>query len=476
MKPTKAIESQREYFTVLEEYFQRATGESVAKFANSTREFDERGRRDAQTLGPKHFHATQWFLPRAAEYYNKIGMEMFRAAKELGGVKFVLGGSTQFREPHFASVKKVALYADTVLIPDPVLPWVETRREEEKFQHVLLLRQVFSLLRLKPLVDADFPYPPIFVFQSWEKSLQDRDAQTMESILELTAGVVGAHVGASFENFHDLQAFATDHSSEFLEAVERHRLFVAPGAPIGAPIASQLSAFMDHQREWRTGAYLQELERMSSAQRVMVGLLERMSHQFHLFENSEELASNPLLAVEQQWHYYELSARAVEKRLAEKGVLSPESVRVIRSMDQPNLQWLGNVPVGALVTLRQANENEAFRRQLDGFVAELHGAAASDLDRVTAQVGHAIASLLAQHQKDVAGIQERYRKSHMKTFIGSWLSAPAAFLPLLGPYVGSVVPLAVLGNYLWDKYCERRDLNHASRSLMGVLARVGEDV
>lgn len=310
MPPMKAqIQRQREYFALLAEFFRRATGESPEQFARTTDEFGDRVRREAYSLGPRHAEAAIWFYPVIAEFYQRAGMTTFHDAKALGGLRFVLGGTSQFRESHFRGVRKALLYADTILIADPVLPWIESPREEERFRDVILLREVFSLLRLKPLVDADLAYPAVFVFQSWEKSLQDRDSETTDRILQLTTGVVGHHIGQSFASIEELVGFADNQTDVFLERVEKGRIFVAPGMSVAAPLRDQLDAFMAHQRTWRVGQYLEQLEELgkeSPARLVLAGLFERMGHQFHLMENSEELAANPMLCVEQQWHYHEL--------------------------------------------------------------------------------------------------------------------------------------------------------------------------
>jgi hypothetical protein len=56
-------------------------------------------------------------------------------------------------------VSSSVLCSDTVLNPDPVLPWVESDRREERFGHVLLIQAVHALLQLKPLIDADLAQP-----------------------------------------------------------------------------------------------------------------------------------------------------------------------------------------------------------------------------------------------------------------------------------------------------------------------------
>jgi len=167
------LEMQRQFFDALDEFFKSATGQSAEKFA----EPDEFG--DAIHQKGKHFakHAVKAFRKLGEDleqfYAGPDRLTTFTESRQIGGMKVVLGGTSRFTSSHLDSVRKMLLYADTILIPDPILPWVEVDRKEERFRHVKLLEAAFFLLRLKPLVDADLPYPAVMVFQSWEKSLEN---------------------------------------------------------------------------------------------------------------------------------------------------------------------------------------------------------------------------------------------------------------------------------------------------------------
>jgi hypothetical protein len=52
----------------------------------------------------------------------------FTLGTQRGGVTLVRGGSRRFTESHLASVRKNVLDADTIFIPDPNLPRVESGR------------------------------------------------------------------------------------------------------------------------------------------------------------------------------------------------------------------------------------------------------------------------------------------------------------------------------------------------------------
>src|SRR5262249_10832466 len=74
---------------------------------------------------------------RPGRFTRVAGRSNFSDCKQLGGMGLVLGGSRRFKRTQLDAVATAALYSDTVLIPDPVLPWLlETEREEEKFPAV----------------------------------------------------------------------------------------------------------------------------------------------------------------------------------------------------------------------------------------------------------------------------------------------------------------------------------------------------
>src|SRR5260370_39133114 len=108
-------------------------------------------------------------------------------------------------------------------------PWLEMPRAEERFPAVEFLQAAFNLLQLKPLVDVDLAYPAIFVFPSWEKTLENKDSRTQTNIETLTCGVLSKKVGKKFERLGQLFAYAKEHENEFLGALEQSRIFLGPG-------------------------------------------------------------------------------------------------------------------------------------------------------------------------------------------------------------------------------------------------------
>jgi hypothetical protein len=159
------IAHQRNLFAVLEEFFERATGTSPKKFAHLS-QFAEKVR----SLGSRATDvqkAFEWAEPELNRLYRTV--VPYHHAAELGGIKAVMGGGAHFRTTQLAAAKRMVLYTDTVLIPDPIFAMIEAERPEERFHSVQILQEMFFLLRLKPLVDADLGVPPVVVFPSFDR-------------------------------------------------------------------------------------------------------------------------------------------------------------------------------------------------------------------------------------------------------------------------------------------------------------------
>jgi hypothetical protein len=468
--------TQREFFDILDEFFQRATGETAEKFA-APGDFGTAIHGKRGSLARRASDAYGWGYNALIDFYDRNRTAGFNAAQACGGLKLVLGGTSRFLQSQLDAFRRTALYADTILIPDPVLPWVESARMEEKFRDINLLEAIFYLLRLKPFVNADLSYPALIVFQSWEKSLEASDNVTKEGINSLANSVLSHHLGRAFNGLEEIARYAARHESEFLEDVERKGLFIAPGAESSQPIRTQISEYIQTIKTWRSEAVALQLTNLPPSQLVFNGILERIAPQWHLLENAEELHANPLFALKVHWHYYRLCTTTFDARLLEEHLVKPETIATIRALAEPRFEWLGNVPIDTLVELRRENENEHFRRTLSEFTSALHESNLEDIERTASEVGRGIASLLGEHQREVRKIEAKYKSLHLGTAVKSWTTAAALFLPTLAPFLAPFIPavtgtaaLALAGKYVKDKVDHARDLKQLSRSLIGVLA------
>lgn len=85
----------RGLFARLEEFFLRATGQSIIDFA-TVDSFGEMIRKRASDIAPRGKDAFSWLDTEVRSWVAQGGNEAFSAARQLGGMKLVLLFSVQF--------------------------------------------------------------------------------------------------------------------------------------------------------------------------------------------------------------------------------------------------------------------------------------------------------------------------------------------------------------------------------------------
>jgi len=463
---------QRELFSLFDEFFQRATGKSARGFATLD-EFSETVP-SLRTRAAKVEEAFKWGMPRLYDLYARQKADLFAAAGQQGGLKVVLGGGSHFGKTQLNAVRRFLLYADTVLIPDPILAWIETDRPEEGFPHVRLLEEMFFVVRLKPFVDSDCAYPPIILFPSYERTLAKHDPTTQTRLDRFHAGIFSQFLGCSFSSGGEVAHYASEEGQSFLTAVASKRLFVAPNGPLDEPLDAAIERYRKEVRFWRTGEHLDLLEQLTDAQLVCNAILERLEPQYHLIENATELKAQPLLSVEQQGYYFKLCASATEDLLEGHEVISSATRATIETLSQQKFEWLSNASIDALVEMRLNNENERFRDQLSKATSQLNEAGLSDLNRVSSEVARGIGGLLNEHRQSARKLEEKYKPKYGSLAATGWLSCGALLLPHLSPLIASIPGITLAGKYLQTKLEQCHEKRELASSLLGILATASD--
>lgn len=434
-------------------------------------------------------NADQWtlqvntVLDELRDFYSKHRITLYQQAKKLGGVKFVAGGQRAFESSALQGIRISGLYADTQLIPDPVYPHL-TADLRLNAQLLQLALSLYYLLKLKPLVDAQLPVPPVFVFPSFEQELQEGDPVTMTGLNDLIVRVVGNACQEMFTRVEELFEFATKHEDQFLEAIARAGLFVPPGADPAEQMSPQDSArrYLAELEGVRDQDTLEAMKRLPLGVLLLNGIMERLQPQYHLFENSEDLEAQPLLTQAVHWYYFEKCAEATATALVRKAVLSEQGFTSLRALHDDSLTWLANIPVEGLVDLHRNLEHQAFREELKKYTAQLAIAGPVDIDAAVREVHTGLAYLLSKQQKALRDIEDRYSPKKWGLFVGGTLGVAAAastvLMPSLAPLLGAAVPAAAIAGgavgtaigTAKEKVGELVEKRRASKTLLGMLA------
>lgn len=466
------INVQREYFDLLEEFFKEATGATAEKFLNIKESFHEGIQRRKNDKFIKRFHnALNDYVPKIGEFHSIKSDVLLNAHKLVGGLKCVIGGSSRFPETAFDSFRKFALYADTIFIPDPILPWIEVDRQGEKFRNIYFLQSCLYLLKLKPLIDVDLPYPAVIVFPSWEKSLESTNEETRDLISEFFLSFFSYYLNSNFEDESELVDYISNKGKElFRKIVISKQLFLPPNSLPPKNFNEAVGRYVDFTHEERSDEYIKRTDALSPEILVLNGILERLLPQFHIRDNSKMLRAHPLFWLPAHYHYFLLCSRVSNDELNQLGLLKQKTLSIFQGLQHSTNAWLGNIPIRDIARLRTENCNEVFRKKLVEYFDALSNASFEEIDNVAADVGRAILSLISAHDKEAKRISEKYLRKHTLTLEIAVLTLGVQLFPWLVPYLGSFSVLGPIGKYAYDKLNQYRDNKVLKDSLFGVLS------
>jgi hypothetical protein len=406
----------------------------------------------------------------------------FGHAKTLGGMRLVTGGQRAFGSSALSAIRITGLYADTQLVPDPIHPFF-TSDLRLNAMHLQLANALFHILQLRPLVDARFPVPPVFVFPSFEQTLQENDAHTMHGMEQLALRLIGPLCDGSVASLDDLFDYARRREDAFVRVILENRLFVPPGGDPNRALqpSEAVREYIAQLEGIRSDRALGALKMLPGGVVILNGVLERLTPQYQFIENANELGAQPLLSQAVHWHYFDKCATANAVDLRRRDVLSEQAFQTLRAIQDDSLSWLANIPVDGLRELIANNEHRWLREELNKYTSQLAGAGEIGTSEMVREVSHGLASLVQRQQKAMNEIEKKYEPKKWAAYLGGGAGlavAGAAMLPILSPFLGVAIPAAAaLGaiggaalGFGKEKIGEQAEKRQAQRSMIGMLA------
>lgn len=473
---------QKRYFEILEEFFVTVTGclpnefASVDNFSESVNQLPEKLKANPKKA-EQSMNAFSVLEDNLKSLYDAEAVNAFCSAKSLDACKLNLGGSSRFLKTHLNATRKSLLFSDTVLIPDPIMPWIERKREEEQFQHVIPLQMAFFVLHLSDLIGPEFDIPPFFIFPSFEKSLEDHDVQTQKNSIQLITDVFSHYVDSGITAPEDIMELAMTSTELFFNKVESSKLFVSPGSEPGESLKSAIENYKAEMRRWRSRDWCEEMFSNGDVEIVINAICERITPNYHLLENADELRSHPFLCVDAQAHYYQLIANMKNKVASNTASFDPSTMAILKSLSSARMDYLANISDTQIVELRKTNENIEFRRELRELVNSLPETKLEDLGYVASEVSSHIELAITNHIKQVKNYNDRFNAKHKYSALIGAATLGVTMLPVLAPFLGAILPIglaSVTGKYISDKLDEKAEGKPHSHSMMGVISLAKE--
>ena len=456
-----------ELFDAFDAFFRGATGTTVDSFQG----FSDLSASTWDTFVSRFNEAAEKLQLRLFGLYNQHRHRQFDDARVLGGVKMVLGGGSRFYGTQREAVARTSLYADTILVPDPVYAWLEVERHDAQSVAFEIFKTVHSLLLLRPLVAVSSETMPIVLFPSFEKTLERNDPVTAQAMNDLATAYFTAGLNRPFQSMLEVLEVATKSPEQFIADVSAARLYI-PRGHAAAPddVRDSIREYRDDVLAHRTGPEQEAVEGLNDGEVLALAIFESVAPQFHLFENATTFAAQPLMCFPNHWHYYRTLSTGVHSELMKSGLISGKTVALVQALQQERFGWLSAITVDQLASLRETSEFRDFRSTLDSCASALGEVRLSEIDRVGAEVAAALGALLDKHELKSRHVVDQYQTKHRKTAVMAGAAVAVTFLPALASVISGVGAFGVLTRYLFDKIDERHEKAALTRSLIGVLA------
>lgn len=254
---------QKSYFEIIHNFFIKFVGKNPDEFKDfesiglHLKEMYENNKNNISYFSHL-IQICEDFLEKLVNLYTSESAQAFKAAQNLDVFKINLGGSSRFLKTQLNAVRKSLLLTDLVLIPDPILPWIEKERCDEKLKNLRMIEAVYFVLNLKDLLEEDFEIPPFFVFPSWEKLLEEKDDVTKENLNHLLFEFLSFYLNVKINCEEDLVNYLSKYSNDFFNAVQGKRLFISPNGMEIHNLKDSITNYRDYASQHRTADWCEK--------------------------------------------------------------------------------------------------------------------------------------------------------------------------------------------------------------------------
>jgi hypothetical protein len=355
------------------------------------------------------------FLDVIEEFWRSVSDVVYMHVEDMDAkVKGIFGGDLfPAHDENIAS--KCSIYTDTIILPDPFL---RTKHVFEAYDPTekayFLIKHGVNLLQYKELACADVT-PPIVVVLPDVQSL-DMDERKFTLELGKADAIIhaGKLFGRGFASFEELMDFC-----EGLDTVEKALAQVTDKRRLLFDTEWSGSAEDQIRRALADKNY-----RMASGHPGRLLALQatsRMAVSNELLLKTRRLRGTPIIDVPTSWQYLvwkmECDAGRAE---TETGAKDLHVTQGLQHLAETEMEWLGKVPVDALIEIRKQGALAEIRELLGKGVGELIRENPSNFFRSRDQVFDNIHEAFDQHRANVRQLLDKKMRFAGRE-LGSWL-------------------------------------------------------
>lgn len=318
--------------------------------------------------------------------------------QDIQSLKAIFGGET-FPVGHRNIVSASGVYTDTIVLPDPFLRTRQLALEDGSAEQVQwFVKSALSVLQYRDAATADLTTPLVVIVPD----MSYVDAQEREMLKTTSEPSILAHLEAMF----GIPFASLDEAGDYLAKFE------SPGDVVGHlkdpkrllfdvddhdPLEEQIERYTENH--FSRAAY-------SAGRVVLMSAIGRMLQASDLLRRSRWLNGTPLIDAPTSWQHFtwKLGYDAQTASDSRGDRLHLHMNRALQSAATGEMQWLGKVPVSALIEMRKNDVLPELREMLSRGVAELAELRPDNFYRTGDQVFENIQKAFDDHQKVLASL------------------------------------------------------------------------
>lgn len=329
-------------------------------------------------------------------------------------MKGVYGGDL-FPDANHNIGSNCGIYTDTIILPDPFL---RSKAAFEKWspedRTYYFVKHGINILQYRELACAEISPPIVVVVPDYTLVEKGELEFIAKNGFEDTLIHCEKIFGRKFESFEELVHYSEklDTESKFLESISDGSRVLFETNWGGTPSKQLKEALKDKTVKFfgseNPGSLLVSYShgRLCACNELLI--------------KSSRLGGTPIIEVPTSWNYLSWKIEYdAERRGQELNLTNLHVLKGLRGLAKQEMEWLGNVPVDALIELRKTGALDEIRQTLSGGILELVQASPDNYFRTTDQVFDNIHSAFDDHKKNVDLLKSKKWK-FAGNDIGSW--------------------------------------------------------
>jgi hypothetical protein len=358
------------------------------------------------------------FVEVIEEFWNQTADTAYAHVEDMQNtLKGVFGGDL-FPSHAQNIASKCGIYTDTIILPDP---FVRSKDLFDKWnpsdRTYYLLKHGLSLLEYRELACADVS-PPIVVILPDMGHIRKDERNFMVELGRKDALVhAGKVFGRGFGSIDELMAFARP-----LDTVDRVMAVLSDKSRVlfnvewEGSVEEKIARAMEDET---TGLF----QLKSPGLIIAMEALGRMVSSNEVLLKAQRLQGTPVIDAPTSWQFFawklEYDAEKVEK---ETNLQNLHVVRGLESLAANEMEWLGRVPLKALIELRRTQAMGEIRSILGKGIDAVAQTNPVNFHRTTDRVFDNIQEAFDEHRKKIKQLRDKKWK-FAGSDIGTWLVA-----------------------------------------------------